>query len=37
MQKRAELAHLNESHGVLFKMRDDPRITRVETVAPLQH
>lgn len=25
----AELAHHNESDGVLFKMRDDPRITRV--------
>ncbi|QSB06951.1 sugar transferase [Natronoglycomyces albus] len=24
-----ELRHLNESDGVLFKMRDDPRITRV--------
>ena len=26
-QKLAEIAHLNESDGVLFKVRDDPRIT----------
>lgn len=25
----AELRHLNENDGVLFKMRDDPRVTRV--------
>ena len=25
----AELRHLNEGDGVLFKMRDDPRVTRV--------
>jgi exopolysaccharide biosynthesis polyprenyl glycosylphosphotransferase len=25
----AELRHLNEQDGVLFKMRDDPRVTRV--------
>ncbi|MBT2248078.1 sugar transferase [Arthrobacter sp. BHU FT2] len=24
-----ELAHRNEGHGILFKMRDDPRVTRV--------
>lgn len=26
---RAELEHLNESDGVLFKLTDDPRVTRV--------
>ncbi len=28
-RRRAELEHLNEHDGVLFKMRKDPRITRV--------
>ncbi|GAA0910407.1 sugar transferase [Virgisporangium aurantiacum] len=28
-RRLAELRHLNEQDGVLFKMRDDPRITRV--------
>ena len=28
-QRLAELAHLNEHDGVLFKVRNDPRITRV--------
>ncbi len=28
-QRLAKLRHLNENDGVLFKMRDDPRITRV--------
>jgi exopolysaccharide biosynthesis polyprenyl glycosylphosphotransferase len=28
-QRREELAHLNERKGVLFKMTNDPRITRV--------
>lgn len=28
-QKRAALQHLNEVQGPLFKMRDDPRITKV--------
>ena len=27
--KLAEIAHLNETTGVLFKVKDDPRITRV--------
>jgi exopolysaccharide biosynthesis polyprenyl glycosylphosphotransferase len=27
--KLAEIAHLNESDGVLFKIKDDPRITRI--------
>lgn len=27
--RRAELAHLNEVDGPLFKVRDDPRVTRV--------
>jgi lipopolysaccharide/colanic/teichoic acid biosynthesis glycosyltransferase len=30
--RRAELAHLNESDGPLFKMSKDPRITRVGRV-----
>lgn len=28
-QKLAEIAHLNESDGLLFKIKDDPRVTRV--------
>jgi len=28
-RRRADLEHLNEHDGVLFKMRNDPRITRV--------
>ena len=28
-QKRAELAHMNERDGVLFKITDDPRITKL--------
>lgn len=28
-QKKANLAHLDQGAGVLFKMRDDPRVTRV--------
>ena len=28
-RRLAEIRHLNEQDGVLFKMRDDPRITRV--------
>ena len=28
-RRKAELTGLNESDGVLFKMRDDPRVTRV--------
>lgn len=28
-QKKAALIHLDEGAGVLFKMRDDPRVTRV--------
>lgn len=28
-ETKADLAHLDEGNGVLFKMRDDPRITRV--------
>jgi exopolysaccharide biosynthesis polyprenyl glycosylphosphotransferase len=28
-RRLAEIAHLNEGDGVLFKMRDDPRITKV--------
>ena len=28
-RRLAELEHLNESDGVLFKMKDDPRITKV--------
>ena len=28
-QRRAALEHLNEAEGPLFKMRDDPRITKV--------
>ncbi len=28
-QRRESLRHLNEQDGVLFKMRDDPRVTRV--------
>jgi exopolysaccharide biosynthesis polyprenyl glycosylphosphotransferase len=28
-RRRAALGHLNEQDGVLFKMRDDPRITRI--------
>ena len=28
-QKRAELEHLSEGPGLLFKLRDDPRVTRV--------
>lgn len=28
-QKKSTLAHLDEGAGVLFKMRDDPRVTRV--------
>ncbi|MBW3646323.1 MAG: sugar transferase [Actinobacteria bacterium] len=31
-QRLAELAHLNEHDGVLFKVREDPRITRVGAV-----
>jgi exopolysaccharide biosynthesis polyprenyl glycosylphosphotransferase len=31
-QQRAALAELNEQDGVLFKMRDDPRVTRVGRV-----
>lgn len=31
-QRLAELAHLNEHDGVLFKVRNDPRITRVGRV-----
>ncbi len=28
-QKKSKLAHLDQGAGVLFKMRDDPRVTRV--------
>lgn len=28
-RKLAEIRHLNESDGVLFKVKDDPRITRI--------
>lgn len=28
-QRKAELAHLNEAKGVVFKIKDDPRVTRV--------
>lgn len=28
-QRKQELSHLNESNGALFKMKDDPRITKV--------
>lgn len=28
-ERRAELVHLNEGNDILFKMREDPRITRV--------
>jgi exopolysaccharide biosynthesis polyprenyl glycosylphosphotransferase len=28
-EKRAELAHWNESNGALFKIKDDPRLTRI--------
>lgn len=28
-KRKHELAHLDEGAGVLFKMRDDPRVTRV--------
>lgn len=31
-QKRAEIAHLNEASGPVFKIRDDPRITPVGRV-----
>ena len=31
-ERKAELAHLNESDGALFKIRNDPRITRVGRV-----
>jgi len=28
-QRKQELSHLNETNGALFKMKDDPRITKV--------
>lgn len=31
-ERKADLAHLNESDGALFKIKDDPRITRVGRV-----
>ncbi len=31
-QLRAELAHLNEGNDILFKLREDPRVTRVGAV-----
>ncbi len=32
-QRKAELMGLNDSDGVLFKMRKDPRVTRVGRLA----
>lgn len=31
-EKLADLSDKNEGHGVLFKMRDDPRVTRIGSV-----
>jgi exopolysaccharide biosynthesis polyprenyl glycosylphosphotransferase len=31
-QRRADLAHLSEGNEMLFKLRDDPRVTRVGSV-----
>ena len=28
-RRRAEIMHMNERQGILFKMNNDPRITRV--------
>jgi lipopolysaccharide/colanic/teichoic acid biosynthesis glycosyltransferase len=28
-ERKHEVAHLNESDGIMFKIRDDPRVTRV--------